>query len=147
MKIPRYLWLPMFVAAMAACENKSDGVFQGYAEGEFVRVAAPFAGSLQNLPVKRGSQVKAGEPLFTLEQVSEAAARREAEERVRNAEAQVADLNKSRRPSEIDAVRAQLAQARASLKLSTANLARQEQLVASNFVSKSVVDEARSAAE
>jgi HlyD family secretion protein len=91
--------------------------------------------------------VKAGEPLFTLEQVSEAAARREAEERVRNAEAQVADLKKSRRPSEIDAVRAQLAQARASLKLSTANLARQEQLAASNFVSKSVVDEARSAAE
>jgi HlyD family secretion protein len=147
MKIPRYFWLLMFVAALAACENKSDGVLQGYAEGEFVRVAAPFAGRLQNLQVKRGTQVKAGEPLFTLEQVNEAAARREAEERVRNAEAQVADLQKSRRPSEIDAVRAQLAQARANLKLSTVNLARQEQLAASNFVSKSVVDEARSATE
>ncbi len=147
MKILRYLWLPLLVVALAACGNQSEGVFQGYAEGEFVRVAAPFAGSLQNLQVKRGTLVKAGDPLFTLEQVNEAAARREAEERVRNAEAQLADLKKSRRPSEIDAVRAQLAQARASLKLSTVNLSRQEQLAASNFVSKSVVDDARAAVE
>ncbi len=147
MRIIRSLWLPVLVAALGACGSKSDGVFQGYAEGEYVRVAAPFAGSLQTLQVKRGSAVKAGEPLFTLEQVNEAAARREAEERARNAEAQLADLRKSRRPSEIDAVRAQLAQARASLKLSTVNLSRQEQLVASNFVSKSAVDEARAAAE
>jgi multidrug efflux pump subunit AcrA (membrane-fusion protein) len=62
-----------------------EDVFQGYAEGEFVRVAAPFAGSLQNLQVKRGTLVKAGDPLFTLEQVNEAAARREAEEHARNA--------------------------------------------------------------
>ena len=124
MKILRYLWLPMLAAALAAYGNPSEGVFQGYAEGKFVRVAAPFAGSLQNLQVKRGTLVKAGDPLFTLEQVNEAAARREAEEHARNAGAQLADLKKSRRPSEIDAVRAQLAQARASLKLSTVNLSR-----------------------
>jgi HlyD family secretion protein len=134
-------------AALVACDKPGDGAFQGYAEGEFVRVAAPFAGSLQKLAVKRGAQVKAGDPLFTLEQVSEAAARREAEDRARNAEAQLADLKKSRRPSEIEAVRAQLAQARASLKLSMVNLSRQEQLAASNFVSKSVVDDARAAVE
>ena len=130
---------------VTACGNKSSGVYQCYAEGEFVRVAAPFAGTLQELKVRRGVQVKAGEPLFVLEQANEAAGRREAEERVRNAEAQLADLKKSKRPSEIDAVREQLAQARASLKLSTVNLARQEQLAQSNFVSKSVVDEARAA--
>src|SRR5258706_9508484 len=112
------------LAALAACGKQSESVFQGYAEGEFVRIAAPFAGNLQNLQVKRGNLVKTGDPLFTLEQVNEAAARREAEERARNAEAQLADLKKSRRTSEIDAVRAQLAQARASLKLSTGNLSR-----------------------
>src|SRR3954466_15894881 len=139
MKKIRLLCLVMFALAITGCGDKGSGVFQGYAEGEYVRVAAPFAGSLQNLQVRRGAQVKAGELLFTLEQVNEAAARREAEDRVRNAEAQLADLKKSRRPSEIDTVRAQLAQARASLKLSTVNLARQEQLAASNFVAKSVV--------
>jgi HlyD family secretion protein len=147
MKILRYVWLPMLVSLIAACSSKTGDALQGYAEGEYVRVAAPFAGSLQNLQVQRGSQVKAGDPLFTLEQANETAARRESQERVRNAEAQLADLKKSRRPSEVEAVRAQLAQARASLKLSSVNLARQEQLAAANFVSKSAVDEARAAVE
>jgi HlyD family secretion protein len=147
MKILPYLAALTLTAALGACGDKSDGVLQGYAEGEYVRVAAPFAGSLQKLQVKRGSEVKAGDPLFVLEQVNEAAARNEAAERARNAEAQLADLEKSRRPSEIEAVKAQLAQARASLELSAVNLKRQEQLVASNFVSKSAVDEARAAFE
>jgi HlyD family secretion protein len=137
----------VLIVTLGACGNKGNGTLQGYAEGEYVRVAAPFAGSLQKLQVQRGSQIKAGEALFVLEQVNEAAARREAEERVRNADAQLADLRKSRRPSEIDAVKAQLAQARASLKLSEVSLKRQEQLAASNFVSKSAVDEARAAFE
>jgi HlyD family secretion protein len=147
MKILRLRVALVLAVALGACGGKSEGVFQGYAEGEYVRVAAPFAGSLQKLQVTRGTQVKAGEPLFALEQVNEAAARREAEERLRNTEAQLADLKKSRRPSEIDAVKAQLAQARAGLKLSEVSLKRQEQLVAANFVSKSAVDEARAAFE
>jgi len=147
MKNLHYLPLLLLTALTAGCDNKVEAGLQGYAEGEYVRVAAPFAGKLQNLQVKRGGQVKVGDPLFTLEQLNDEAARREAEERVRNAEAQAADLKKSRRPTEIEAVRAQLAQARASLKLSTTNLARQEQLAAANFVSKSAVDDARAAAE
>jgi HlyD family secretion protein len=147
MKNIRHLAAVVLTAALSACSGKSDGVLQGYAEGEYVRVAAPFAGSLQKLQVKRGGQVNAGDPLFALEQVNEAAARREAEERLRNAEAQLADLKKSRRPSEIDAVKAQLAQARASFKLSEINLKRQEQLAVSNFVSKAAVDDARAAFE
>jgi HlyD family secretion protein len=131
------------LAALGACGEKSIAPYQGYAEGEYVRVAAPFAGNLQQLQVKRGSEVKAGDPLFTLEQENEAAARREAEERLRNAEAQLEDLKKGKRPPEVDTVKAQLEQARASLRLSEASLRRQLQLLASNFVSKAAVDDAR----
>ena len=137
----------VWLGALGACGSQTDGTFQGYAEGEFVRVAAPFAGTLQQLQARRGTQVNAGDPLFTLEQENEAAARREAAERLHNAEAQLANLKKSKRPAEIDAVRAQLDQARASLKLSAVNLRRQEQLVAANFVSKERVDEARAGFE
>lgn len=129
------------------CTERNDGAFQGYAEGEYVRVAAPFAGNLQALSVTRGTQVKAGDALFVLEQENEAAARREAQEKVRNADAQLANLRKSKRQPEIDAVNAQLEQARASLRLSEVNLKRQEQLVAANFVAKEKVDEARAGFE
>ena len=132
---------------LAACGDRTPPYYQGYAEAEYVRVALPFAGSLERLHVQRGAQVKAGDPLFALERENEAAARREAEERLHNAEAQLANLQKSRRPSEIEAVRAQLAQAEAALKLSQAQLKRSEQLVAQNFISKDRLDEARSAQE
>jgi len=133
--------------ALVACGEQAPPYYQGYAEAEYVRVALPFAGSLERLHVQRGTQVKAGDPLFVLERENEAAARREAEERLHNAEAQLANLQKSRRPSEIEAVRAQLAQAEAALKLSQAQLKRSEQLVAQNFISKDRLDEARSAQE
>jgi HlyD family secretion protein len=142
-ELRRLAFLAGFCALLAACGERGAASIQGYAEGEYVRVAAPFAGTLQQLPVKRGAQINAGDLLFALEQDNEAAARREAGERLRNAESQLADLRKSKRPSEIDAVRSQLDQARASLKLSEINLKRQEQLAASNFVSKSAVDDAR----
>ena len=135
------------VLALVACGEPARPYYQGYAEAEYVRVALPFAGSLERLHVQRGAQVKAGDALFTLERENEAAARREAEERLHNAEAQLANLQKSRRPSEIEAVRAQLAQAEAALKLSQAQLKRSEQLVAQNFISKDRLDEARSAHE
>ena len=132
---------------VAACSLQNNPAYQGYAEGEYVKVAAPFAGSLTMLNVKRGDQVTTGAPLFSLEQVNEAAEHRQAVEQVRRAEAQLEDLKKGRRPSEIDAINAQLAQARANLKLSTSQLKRQEELVAQKFVSADKVDEARSAYE
>ena len=129
--------------ALAACTNEGQRSYQGYAEGEYVRVAAPFSGTLQVLSVKRGGQVKAGEPLFTLEQENEAAARREAQQRLENAEAQLADLRKSKRPTEIEAVQAQLAQSQAAAQFSRTQLRRAEELVAQNFVSRDRLDEAR----
>jgi HlyD family secretion protein len=132
------------IVLAGACAKPDPDAFQGYAEGEYVRVAAPFAGTLQVLSVARGAQVRVDDPLFTLERENEAAARNEAEERVRNADAQLADLRKAKRPSEIEAIRAQLDQAQAALKLSAATLKRQEELVAQHFVSAEATDTARS---
>jgi HlyD family secretion protein len=139
--------LAAFMALLAGCGNEGPRVYQGYAEGEYVRVAAPFAGALLKLAAKRGMQVGTGDELFTLEQENEAAARREAEERLKNAEAQLANLQKGKRPTELEAIRAQLAQAEAGLKLSASQLRRREQLVAQNFVSRESLDEVRSAYE
>ncbi len=119
-------------------------MFQGYVEGEYLRVASPIAGQLASLLVARGAIVKRGDPLFALEQDNETAGLRQAEDQLRQAEAQHRNLLTGKRPEEIDAIRAQLAQAEASLSLSEGTLVRQEALVRERFVSKEAADTARS---
>jgi HlyD family secretion protein len=143
MKTSRLAPLALLLAACSAAEAP----LQGYAEGEYVRVAGPIAGTLVSLSVARGTQVVPGAPLFTLESENESAARREARERLVGAEARLENLRKARRPTEIEASRAQLAQAEASQRLSAAELARTEDLVKRQFQSRQTLDEARAAAE
>ena len=51
------LALPL-VLLLAACGSKDDRPLQGYIEGEYVRVAAPFAGTLEKLSVQRGDVIR-----------------------------------------------------------------------------------------
>ncbi len=127
----------------AGCGSSEERPLQGYIEGEYVRVAAPFAGTLQKLAVRRGSEVPLGAPLFALERENETAARREAEERLRAADARLANLRTGKRAPEIETVAEQLQQARAARDLSAANLKRQQELYASGFVSSAALDDAR----
>ena len=142
------LFTGMSIAALCvltACGQTESGSYPGYAEGEYVRIASPYAGNLTTLSVKRGDQVAAGAALFALEHESERAGREEMAARVRQAESQVENARKGKRPDEIAAVRAQLAQAEASLKLSSAEMKRTDDLVTSKFLSPAKLDEARSA--
>lgn len=132
---------------LCACQRSEPSGFQGYAEGEYVRVAASFAGRLERLHVRRGEEIQAGAPLFALENENESAGRREAEQRLRAAEAQLANLQKGRRPTELAAIEAQLSQTQSALKLSLSQLRRSEQLVSQNFISREKLDEARTAYE
>lgn len=138
------LALLLCALAMNGCSHDEPPVYQGYAEGEFVRVAAPFAGNLEKLQVKRGDNITTGAPLFVLEQENEAAARHQAEERLHAAEAQLADLQKGKRPVELDVIKAQLAQAIAARQLSAAQLKRAQELVTQGFISKEALDTTRS---
>jgi HlyD family secretion protein len=143
----RNAWTLSLALVAVACGAPPESSLQGYAEGEYVRVAAPFAGTLVRLDVQRGNRIEAGAPLFALEAENETAARREAENRLKQAQAQLENLRKGRRPTEIDAVRAQLAQAQAAASFSATELRRQEDLVAKGFVSRQRLDEARTAVE
>ena len=129
---------------VAGCDRQDRKTVQGYVEGEFVYVAAPLAGALKSLAVQRGALVQAGEPLFALESDLEMAAREEAETRLAQGQATLDDAKKGKRPSEIEALEAQLKQARAALVLSTNILARQEQLFRSRGTAAQDLDRARS---
>lgn len=141
----RLIWLLSVPFALGACGSSTTDFYQGYVEGEYVRVATPIAGLLEKLAVQRGMQVRKAELLFILEHENESAAKREAVERLKNFEAQLANLQKGRRPSELDAIRAQLAQAEANAALSKTQLERTRELVSQNFIAKERLDEVRAA--
>jgi HlyD family secretion protein len=118
------------MAALAGCGGPPPAAVQGYVEGEFVYVSSPGAGTLDALSVRRGAQVRAGDPLFTLDNVPEKAARDQAAAQLAQGRATLEDLQKAKRPSEIQSAQAQLDQAQAALVLAGLELARQEKLAA-----------------
>ncbi|HEU0259773.1 MAG TPA: HlyD family efflux transporter periplasmic adaptor subunit [Burkholderiales bacterium] len=135
------------VALLAGCGNEPNDAWQGYIEGEYVLLASPYAGQLQKLHVRRGERIETGKPVFALEQESERAARLEAEERLKAAQARLGNLKVPKRPPEIEALRAQLNQARAARDLAALQLEQAEKLFKESFVAQTRLDEARATHE
>jgi HlyD family secretion protein len=131
------------LALLPGCNNEPDSAWQGYIEGEYVFLASPYAGQLEKLYVRRGERIEAGKPVFALEQESERAARLEAQERLRVAQARLGNLKVPKRPPEIEALRAQLNQARAARTLAALQLEQAEKLFKGNFIAQTRLDEAR----
>ena len=130
-------------ALFAGCSGDSPGAFQGYIEGEYVYVAAPLGGALTNLAVARGGSVTNGQLLFELERGSEADAVRQAEKNLAQAKAQLDDLTKGKRPTEIASIEAQLERAKADLTLAENEFLRRQKLGGEDVVSKEELDQAR----
>jgi HlyD family secretion protein len=139
----RTLGFAVLAMVAAGCGPPGERPVQGYVEGEYVRVGAPFAGALTQLSVKRGDQVAAGAPLFALERENEVAARRQAEQQLQAAQARLQNLLTGKRPPEVETVAEQLRQAMATRDLAQSNLTRQRKLYASGFVSAAAIDDAQ----
>ena len=129
----------------AGCAKRNPNLIQGYIEGEFVYVASPLAGALESLWVQRGTAVKQDDPLFALENTAEKARRDEAERQLAQARANWEDLKKGRRATEIEALEAQLQQARDAAAYSETEFARQEKLLRTNVATEQDFDRARTA--
>lgn len=137
------LTLPL--AVCGACSEPAQTSFPGYAEGEYVRMGAPLAGTLVKLHLRAGDKVAAGAPAYVLEQASETAARQEAKSRVERAEAVLADLRKGARSDELATIAAELKAAEAARALSRANLERDRKLLADQFISRARLDQSSAA--
>jgi HlyD family secretion protein len=132
---------------LSACESEKSVSYQGYAEGEYILVAAPYGGSLERLSVARGQRIEAGAPLFALEQANEAAARRETEQRLRSAEARVLNLGGAQRTEQVRALEAAVTKAVSALDYSKVQFARNEKLLRDGFISPAALDTWRTAVE
>lgn len=134
-------------AALSGCSKPETDVYNGYAEADYVRLSSPLGGTLKAIYVVRGEPVQANVLAFALEQDAERAAVQEALFRVEQSKSQASNLKVGKRSDELAAAQAQLAQAEVAFKLSSANLARQQQLVAEKFQSPAALDEARANAD
>jgi HlyD family secretion protein len=130
--------------SLTSCSSGEPNRVQGYVEGEFVYVASPLSGQLDSLYVHRGQWVKAGDPLFALDTQPERDARDQAAHQLAQARSNLEDAKKPRRPTEIESIEAQLAQARAALVFSEKELERDEMLEKSGARTKEDLDRARS---
>ena len=133
------------VMGLVGCSEPAATGWSGYAEAEWVYIAAPTGGQLNQLRVKAGDRVNRGDPLFALDAQAELAAQAEASARWVAAQAQADDTDKAKRPDELAVTRAQLAQAKAAEGLATTAWVRQNELVGKGFVSKASLDSAKAA--
>lgn len=130
---------------LAACSKEKETVYQGYVEGEFVYVASQLPGRLDDAPGARGTRVRPGDRLFTLEHALESQGVDRAEANLRRAGDTLSDLKKGLRPEEIDQILARSSQAQSLLALRRLEYERFGRLLATGAVSRQEFDQARTA--
>lgn len=132
-----------FLVLLSGCDRGEQYGWQGYVEAEYTYIAALETGRIIALDVERGDQVQAGEPLFSLEDDSQRAARDRAAAELHQAQSDLADLLKGDRPEDLAVIQAQLDEAQASLALSVPRLDRRQKMVKGSIVGVEELDEAK----
>ena len=132
-----------FVATLllAACGDSGSGTYQGYAEGDYLRLGPRDPGIVSTLTVVEGDNVDAGAPLFSVDADRARLAVEQAGAQLQAAEARAADLAAGGRREEVSAARDQLNQARGDLKLAEENHVRAVDLVERGVAPRQRLDE------
>jgi HlyD family secretion protein len=139
----RLIFLMIITTCFCGCEDNSETVFHGYAEGDFILLASQIAGHLETLDVQQGLKVEKGAPLFSLDSALEQSAVVIAEQNLRQAKSRLEDLQKGQRPSELMILESRLDKAKASLMLSGKELERRKRLSDSLTISTEELDRAQ----
>ncbi len=117
--------------------------WQGYAEADFVKVGPTLAGLLTSVFVERGAKVARGASLFDQDDVADRAALDQATRQLRQAEAQLANLQSAGKPTEIQQAEANLADAQAARDKLSADLQRTENLLKTGAASTQHAEQQR----
>ena len=125
--------------------DEGPPAYQGYVEGDYVRIGAATGGTIDVLNVRRGDSVRPGDVVFILEQERESAAVREAAARLAEARYVYDNLRTGLRDPEIAVLAAQREQAAADLELAESELRRVRQLIQTNAAAAQRLDAAEAA--
>lgn len=123
-----------------------NSVFLGYVEGDILYIGPYESERVASIAVAAGSEVKKGDPLFTMSTTLLDRARDEATARIAQLEAQAENLQAAmNRPEQIAVLQAALERAEAALQLSRSDYDRQRKLYAEGHVAKAALDRAEMA--
>ncbi len=115
--------------------------WQGYVEGDFVRIAPTQPGLLVALNVARGDEVASGALLFQQDAAGDQAARDQAAAQLAEAQARLVNLETASRTTEIAQAEADLMDMRATRDRIAKDLARNTELLRSGVASRQTVDQ------
>lgn len=138
--------LPFAAALFAACAAPPP-LAVGYVEGDYVLLAPIETAQLRTLEVRRGDRVEEGQRLATLESEDARLAVTEAEAALAQAEAQLADLKRGKRPEEIAVLEATLASAEAQASEARRVLERTRDLNRRGIAAQAEMDRAQTTLE
>ena len=113
----------------------------GYIEGESLYLAAPVAGAVDQVAVRRGQRVEPGAPLFVIRPDQAAAETARSAADVVAAQAQAQDVRKGQRPAELGVFEAELAAAEATARAAQAELGRTRRLVDKGVYAQARLDD------
>ncbi|PKQ02952.1 MAG: hypothetical protein CVT72_16065 [Alphaproteobacteria bacterium HGW-Alphaproteobacteria-11] len=116
-RLRSFLFAGLAALLLAGCDAAEDGVWQGYAEGEYVHVGSIDGGTVEEIAVTRSDRVEKGALLFRLDLTAETAAAEQAA--------------------------AQLAKSKTALDDAQRELKRMEALHAKGDVTQTILDTAR----
>ncbi len=132
---------PIVAAFFAACSEPTP-LATGYVEGEFLLIAPVTVAQVDELSVRRGDDVSAGDRLARMERQDAEISLAQAEAALAQAESQLEDLKAPRRKEEIRVINAELQSARAQAAEAQREADRLEDLFARGTVARSQVDDA-----
>jgi HlyD family secretion protein len=121
---------------LTGCRPSDGQRYEGYVSGEYVLVASPAAGRLERVPVERGAWVEEGAELFVLDPQPERDQMDAAAATLRQAEANLADLEKGKRPTEIATIEHQQKAALAAQTYTDIQLKRSKELYTTKVVAE-----------
>lgn len=128
---------------LTSCHKHQVHHYQGYIEGENLYLASPYSGKLIHNWVKRGSHVKKGQKLFSLDDNPQILAIKEAEAVLSQGTEILSDLQKPKRKPEIEAIMAQIEQADAQIQLAKLRYHRNQTLYSKHAIDMDSVDGAK----
>jgi HlyD family secretion protein len=130
-------------AALSACGSEKQAVLLGSLEWDRVTVPAELSEPVQRLAVAEGSTVKAGDLLLTLDPRRMDARLAQAEANVAQQRARLDEALHGARSEQMEALRANVGSAQASLTEANKQYARYAELGAKQLVARASVDSAR----